>query len=141
MLSDDEIKSILESNDELMLGMLVSILDAKLEAYGARASLNWAFGARRYIQTILAFVDSHEVDIKLDRNVPDGDAGLPPWFQKFRIALEYSIATYRFGSIREASGTIFTLNDRKRSEIHDLLNKIRIVVEVMDISEEKRDII
>ena len=40
---------------------------------------------------------------------------------------------------RPGTQQILKLNERRRIEIHELLNKIRLVVEGMDISEDKRD--
>jgi hypothetical protein len=73
--------------------------------------------------------------------VPEPDSSFINWFPRFRVSVEYFTAAHRFRLMREDSGQIFNLNERRRKEIHVLLNKIRIVVDGMDILPEKRDAI
>jgi hypothetical protein len=66
------------------------------------------------------------------------------WWAKFSEDVSYTKSRYQFrrklGS-RLLLGSGVTLNAERRAEIHALIGKIRKVVAVLDVSEDKRDAI
>jgi hypothetical protein len=137
-LSDKEIDSVLKADPEDRFPVLIGILDNTLQNRSGNA---WFNAARRYAQTVYAFLDMFQIDIPVKRDMPDNDNVMPGWFGSFRTSIEYYTAAYRFRNAAEGTQQILNLNERRRSEIHELLNKVRLIVEGMDLVGNKRDVI
>jgi hypothetical protein len=143
MISDDDLAK-LPPSPEAAFARLVEILDSRLSLADKQSRPS---RAQQYVQVLLAFIDEHDLEatmgVSISRNMPKWDSGsFEGWLNEFQNTIKYYQARCRFRS-RNASTDAITiaLNSDYRSEIHDLLNKIRKVVANLEISDRKRDAI
>src|SRR5215472_2394761 len=135
MLDDDFLRS-LPDDPELAFVELVDYLDEWLR----KSANSQNFDAeQKYADTLRAFADEYELDVPF-RTYPI--PGQEDWWRLFSSDVNYTQNRYRFRhklGTRMLPGSSVTLNAERRAEIHSLIAKIRKVVAVLDVSEDKRD--
>ncbi len=141
MLSTDDYDS-LPDDPHLGFAILIDLLNTSLDdndrGDGPSTQL-----ARTYAETVVAYIDEHDLAdefTRIDRNIPYSQDDFWVWWREFRGALSYQQARIRL-RYRKGGGLTVVLSADHRKEIHELLNKVRIVVGKLDVHQEKRDAI
>lgn len=141
MLSNDDYDS-LPDDPHLGFAVLVDSLESYLveEERGEGPSTHLA---RKYVEAIQAYIDEHDLRDEFERiesSVPFSGEDFWVWWREFRAAVSYYQARIRY-RYRKAGSLSVVLSPDRRTEIHALLNKVRIIVGSLDVNEKKRDAI
>jgi hypothetical protein len=138
VLTDEQLAR-LPDDPEMAFVEVVAIMDQWLIEARAR---NEPYHESHYAQTIKAFADEFNLEVPFrgyqERQFKEwGD-----YWDRFLNDVRYAAARFQFRH-RAATPThsALTLNADRRNEIHGLIVKIRKVVAVLDVSEDKRDAI
>jgi len=143
MLTDDFLRS-LPDDPELAFIELVDHLDKWLvKENGPPTDYKTDYrNEQRYAETLRAFADEHNLDVAFRRYLRSDFESEIDWWARFSEDVAYAKSRYQFrrkvGS-RMLLGSSVTLNAERRAEIHALIARIRKVVAVLDVSEDKRD--
>lgn len=144
MLYDYEIDD-LPSEPESAFIRVIEILDEKLKG---RINDDWLTHAKSYAYIALAFIDEHQLDIGIDiqRSVPTDEYSFRNWFDDFQNKLIYVKTRMGFRKKKIRKNDVpqistVALNLDRKSEIHQLLEKVRKVVANLDVSTAKREAI
>jgi hypothetical protein len=89
-------------------------------------------------------VDEYKLDVPISRCGSDDHEYVQDWWQGFLADVTYTKGRYQFRhkvGARMLPGSSVTLKAERRAEIHALVAKIRKVVAVLNVSEDKRDAI
>lgn len=143
MITDKDLAT-LPGDPEQAFIRLVDLLNDRLARLDGD---DWRDAASQYAQAALAFIDETGLEIEVDRRYvysSFADEGFGEWFERFRNTINYYKNRYLFrhGPVNwQSRSTTVILDDELRSEIHNLLGKMRKAVAQLDISEAKRDAI
>jgi len=122
----------------------IELVDHLDEWLAARQNSNSWSAERTYAETLRAFADEHDLDVPFGRSHRTDFESEADWWTRFSEDVAYAKSRYQFrhklGS-RTLLGSSVTLNADRRAEIHALISKIRKVVAVLDVSEDKRNAI
>lgn len=139
MLTNEEI-ALLPQNPEMAFVELDNIARSKVLEKNVGRN-DWQI-ERAYVNYIFAFVDENDVKIELNRNVPFDDGGFNDYYHEFLQNIEYYKARFVFSERKKINAGLVTeisLDNDSKGEIHNLLNRIRIIVSEMDLSDSKKD--
>jgi hypothetical protein len=137
MLTNDFLCSLPDDPD-LGFIKLVDYLNEWLEQEYAKQNSD---ARTMYAEAIHAFVDEYDLDVPFRSFGRDGFESREDW-DRFSSAVNYTKNRYQFRHRRGSRmllASSVTLNAERRAEIHSLIAKIRKVVAVLDVSEDKRD--
>jgi chorismate mutase len=105
-----------------------------------RNSSEWH--AREYLNHIGAFVDEYELDVEFPRAAPWDTDEFWPYFNDAKSNIDYSATRYRLRAHRGAiTGVVdrVYLSEDYRAEIHGHLDRIRKIVNSVEIEQRLRD--
>lgn len=135
----------LPTETDAAFAALVDLLNVQLRAAPDQAT--WREAASEYVYVVTAFLDECDIESRLgrrvSRNIPDvRETEFGGWFQEFFQIVSYLRARHSFRRhFNSDPKETVALNGQYRNEIHGLLNKVRKVINNLDISEPKREAI
>jgi len=138
MLNEEFLRS-LPDDPELAFIELVDYLDDWLRT---RVNDQNFYSERKYADTLRAFVDEYDIDVPFRQYTSVNFDHEGDWWARFSADVNYAQSRFRFRhklGARMLPSSSVTLNTERRAEIHSLIAKIRKVVAVLDVSEDKRD--
>lgn len=99
---------------------------------------------REYSNHILAFIKIANLDIPVSGTPPYDDSNFWEWYHRFVQVIDYHIVEYRLAHARGTEAGITTavhLSVNYKTQIHKLLDKIRKVVNAVDLADTKKNAI
>lgn len=99
---------------------------------------------REYANHVLAFVDVADLGIPVNKQPPLIDGEFWPWYHKFIQIVDYHTVKFRLAHARfygKGMVSTFCLSDDYKTRIHNLLERVRKVVNQADFLDDKKDAI
>lgn len=139
LITDEEMAD-LPDDDELAFVVYEERLRAKTR--GRATDYEDSSLEREYVNHILAFINVVKMDIPVDRDPPYQDSEFWAWYNRFQKEIDYRIVVIRLAHARGAGSGVTTaiyLSEDYRTEIHNLLGRVRKVVNRVDLPDAKKN--
>lgn len=132
MLSDEEIRELPE-DPRLAFAQFVEIARQRRDKY-AEGRSDWK-AERTYVASVRAFAEVYDLALGVD-DPPGNDPNFATYFRSFEEKIDFEVLKYRISGIRNVnvpSDFDVKLQKDHREEVHNLINKIRKIVNQADI--------
>jgi hypothetical protein len=128
-LPEDSAQAFVEYEDQAMARALYESQENPTDA------------KRRYVFSMLAFVHEFDMDIDLPEKVPLTHSEFCEFYELFQAKVQYWKERFKLRGVRrhQSSPVTVTLSFEYREEIHVHIDKIRKIVSVAELPENKKD--